>query len=329
MFGFITFIRGMVAAILTVLQLFFGSFFGDFTAPTKPMQEDCKLNFAVISDVHMTEEKARADMLRFGLQDMQEFECPLDALILSGDITDHGEREEWENVASAFADYTPTKNIILAQGNHDTWTGDDDYALSKEHFFEFNEKIAGRGIDNVYYSTKINGYTFIVLGSEADHTSQTVSDEQVAWLAEEMEKASEDGLPIFVINHWPINESHGLPETWGDDEPMPDDGGIGDKSAEVEKILKSYNNVFYITGHIHSGFTKPGQEDVYGYLSVESEGSFHSVNLPQYMYLTLRGRIANGTGFTFEVYEDKVEIRARSFSAGVWYTDYNWSFELV
>lgn len=329
MFGFITFIKGMVATILTVLQLFFGIFFGDFTAPTKPLQEDCKLNFAVISDVHMTEEKARADMLRFGLQDMQEFESPLDALILSGDITDHGEREEWENVASAFADYTPAKNIILAQGNHDTWTGDDDYALSREHFFEFNEKIAGREIDNVYYSTKVNGYTFIVLGSEADHTSQTVSDEQVAWLAEEMEKASQDGLPIFVINHWPINESHGLPETWGDDEPMPDDGGIGDKSAEVEKILKSYNNVFYITGHIHSGFTKPGQEDVYGYLSVESDGSFHSVNLPQYMYLTLRGRIANGTGFTFEVYEDKVEIRARSFSAGVWYTDYDWSFDLV
>ena len=329
MFGFITFIKGMVAAILTVLQLFFGIFFGDFTAPTKPLQEDCKLNFAVISDVHMTEEKARADMLRFGLQDMQEFESPLDALILSGDITDHGEREEWENVASAFADYTPAKNIILAQGNHDTWTGDDDYALSREHFFEFNEKIAGREIDNVYYSTKVNGYTFIVLGSEADHTSQTVSDEQVEWLRTEMEKASKDGLPIFVINHWPINESHGLPETWGDDEPMPDDGGIGDKSAEVEKILKSYNNVFYITGHIHSGFTKPGQEDVYGYLSVESDGSFHSVNLPQYMYLTLRGRIANGTGFTFEVYEDKVEIRARSFSAGVWYTDYDWSFDLV
>ena len=329
MFGFITFIKGMVAAILTVLQLFFGIFFGDFTAPTKPLQEDCKLNFAVISDVHMTEENARADMLRFGLQDMQEFESPLDALILSGDITDHGEREEWENVASAFADYTPAKNIILAQGNHDTWTGDDDYALSREHFFEFNEKIAGREIDNVYYSTKVNGYTFIVLGSEADHTSQTVSDEQVVWLAEEMEKASQEGLPIFVINHWPINESHGLPETWGDDEPMPDDGGIGDKSSEVEKILKSYNNVFYITGHIHSGFTKPGQEDVYGYLSVESDGSFHSVNLPQYMYLTLRGRIANGTGFTFEVYEDKVEIRARSFSAGVWYTDYDWLFDLV
>lgn len=329
MFGFISFIKGMVAAILTILQVFFGVFFGSFTAPTKPLYEDCKLNFAVISDIHMTGEQARADMLRFGLQDMQQAKSPYDLLVCTGDLTDHGEPEEWAMLAGAFADYTPAKNIILAQGNHDTWTSDDDYALSRELFIEYNKTISDREIDKVYYSTKINGYTFIVLGSEADHVGMTVSDEQIEWLRAEMEKASADGLPIFVVCHWPINESHGLPETWGDDEPMPDDGGIGDKSAEVESILKSYDNVFMLTGHIHSGFTKEGQEGVYGYLSVESDGSFHSINLPQYMYVTIRGRIANGTGFTIEVYEDTVEIRARSFSAGVWYTDYNYSIELV
>lgn len=329
MFGFITFTKGLVSVILTVLQVFFGIFFGDFTAPTKPLKDDCKLNMAVISDTHMTEETARADMLRFGLQDMQQADSQYDALICTGDLTDHGEPEEWAMLASAFADYTPAKTILLAQGNHDTWTSDDDYALSRRLFIDYNKEIAHRDIDEVYYSTKINGYTFIVLGSEADHVGMTVSDAQIEWLRAEMEKASVDGLPIFVVCHWPINESHGLPETWGDDEPMPDDGGIGDKSAEVEAILKSYDNVFMLTGHIHSGFTKEGQEDVYGYLSVESDGSFHSVNLPQYMYLTARGRIANGTGFTIEVYEDTVEIRARSFSAGVWYTDYNYTIELV
>ena len=39
--------------------------------------------------------------------------------------------------------------------------------------------------------------------------------------------------------------------------------------------------------------------------------------------------IANGTGFSFEVYDDEVVIRARSYSAGVWYTDYNTTIELV
>lgn len=329
MFGFIAFIRGLLSVILTVLNVFTGFIFGDFTADTKPLYDDCKLNFAVLSDIHMTEETARADMLRFGLQDMQEFSSPLDLVVASGDLTDHGEPEEWANLEKAFADYTPAKNIILAQGNHDTWTSDDNYALSRELFIEYNGKIAGREIDEVYYSTKVNGYTFIVLGSETDRTAAYISDTQLEWLEGEMEKASKDGLPIFVVSHWPINESHGLPEMWGDDEPEPDDGGLGDQSARVEEILKAYENVFMITGHIHSGFTKNGQEGVYGYLSVESDGSFHSINLPQYMYMTIRGRIANGTGFVFEVYEDTVEIRARSYSAGVWYADYDYTIDLV
>lgn len=326
---FITFIKGLVSVILTVLNVFTGCIFGDFTADTKPLYDDCRLNFAAVSDIHMTDEQARVDMLKFGLQDMQNSEYPLDLIIGAGDLTDHGEPEEWANLEKAFADYTPAKNIILAQGNHDTWTSDDDYALSKELFIEYNEKIAGREIEEVYYSTKVDGYTFIVLGSEEDHTYAYMSDTQLDWLANEMAIASQDGLPIFVVCHWPLNQTHGLPETWGEDDMEPDDGGIGDQSARVEEILKSYENVIMISGHIHSGFSNDRQAENNGYVSIESDGSFHSVNLPSYMYMTMRGRIANGTGYTFEVYDDTVEIRARSYSAGVWYTDYNYTIDLV
>ncbi len=325
---FIAFIKGLVATIMTVLQFFF-PFFGDFTAATVPVKEDCRLNFAAISDIHMTEETARRDMLAFGLQDMENSQHTLDALVCSGDLTDHGEKQEWEMLVDAFSGYTPAENIILSQGNHDTWTEDDGYALAKDYFIEYSEKITGRAIEHEYYSTKINGYTFIVLASEQDRTAAYMSPEQLDWLAAEMEKAAEDDLPVFVVSHWPVNESHGLPETWGDDEPEIDDGGIGDQSAQVEQILKSYENVFLISGHIHNGLTNESQENVYGYVSVESDGSFHSVNLPSYMYMTIRGRIANGTGLNFEVYDDEVIIRARSYSAGVWYTDYNYTIELV
>lgn len=324
-----SFIRNLVAVIMSLLSFCFSGIFGDFTADTKPLKDDCKLYFATISDIHMTEETARRDMLRFGLEDFENSTYPLDAVVLSGDLTDHGEEVEWEMLKEAFDGYTPAKNIILAQGNHDTWTEDDKYDLARTLFIKYNKGIADREIEHEYYSTKINGYTFIVLASETDRTAAYMSDAQLEWLSAEMEKASEDGLPIFVVSHWPINESHGLPETWGDDEPEIDDGGIGDQSAQVEEILKSYENVFMISGHIHSGFAKESQKNVYGYVSVESDGSFHSINLPQYMYMTLRGRIANGTGFNFEVYEDEVIIRGRSYSAGVWYTDYNWCLELV
>ncbi len=326
----ITVVKNFVAVLMSFISIFASPFFGDFTAEKKPLDSSsCRLNLAVISDIHMTEEKYRALTLEFGLDDMENTAYPYDALIATGDLTDGGEEQEWRNLAETFAKYNPAKNIILAQGNHDTWTEDDGYALAKDYFIKYSEEITGRKIDHEYYTEKINGYSFIVLASEDDRTSMLMSEEQLAWLEVEMEKASKDGLPIFVISHWPLNQSHGLPETWGDDEPEPDDGGIGDQSAQVEAILKRYDNVIMLSGHIHNGFVKEGQENVYGYKSIESDGSFHSVNLSQFMYPTIRGRVANGTGYVIEVYDEKVEIRPRSFTAGVWYTDYCVTIPLV
>lgn len=323
-------IQTFLSIVLSVLNVFSSPLFGSYSAKQEPIDpNNCRLNFAAISDIHMTDEALRSMMLSFGLNSMQNSDYRIDALVCSGDLTDHGEKEEWDNLASTFAKYSPANNIILAQGNHDTWTEDDGYALARDYFIEYNEKITGRKIENEYYSTKINGYTFIVLGSETDRTSAYFSDAQLAWLEAEMEKAAADDLPIFVVSHWPINESHGLPETWGDDEPEPDDGGIGDQSAAVESILKKYDNVFMISGHLHNGFVNENQVETYTYNSVESDGSFHSINLSPYMYMTIRGRVSNGTGLMIEVYDETVEIRARSFSAGVWYTDYTWSIPLV
>lgn len=326
----ITIIKNFFAVLMSFLSIFASPFLGDFTASKKPLDvSSCKLNMAVISDIHMTDELYRSLTLEFGLEDMEKTDYPYDALIATGDLTDGGEKQEWEALAATFAKFNPAKNIVLAQGNHDTWTEDDGYALAKDYFISYSEKITGREIEHEYYTEKINGYSFIVLASEDDRTSMYMSDEQLVWLEKEMEKASKDGLPIFVVSHWPINQSHGLPESWGDSEPEPDDGGIGDQSAQVEAILKKYDNVIMLSGHIHNGFVKEGQENVYGYNSVESDGSFHSVNLSQFMYPTIRGRVANGTGFVIEVYGDRVEIRPRSFTAGVWYTDYNVTIPLV
>lgn len=323
-------IKTFVSILMSILNFFSSLVFGNFTADFKPINPDeCRLNCSVISDIHMDKTVLRSFMLEFGLNDMENADVETDLLICSGDLTDHGEKEEWEMLAKTFSKYTPAKEIILAQGNHDTWTEDEGYDLAKDYFIDYTNEITGRNNEHEYFSTKVNGYTFIVLASEDDRTSMYMSDEQLAWLADEMEKASKDGLPIFVVSHWPINQTHGLPETWGDEDMEPDDGGIGDQSAEVEAILKKYKNVFMITGHLHNGFANEDQINVNHYVSVESDGSFHSVNVPSYMYMTIRGRVANGTGYQIEVYDDRVEIRPRSFSAGVWYTDYNVTIPLV
>ena len=326
----IGFIKTFLSVLLSLLNIFTFPIWGNYTGKFEPVDADnCRLNFAAISDIHMQDDGIRGFMLGFGLHDMQNADKELDALVCSGDLTNHGYAEEWEALVETFGKYTPAKNIILAQGNHDTWTEDDKYDLAREYFIKYTEEITGRKIENEYYSTKVNGYTFIVLASEYDHTDMYISPAQLAWLEAEMAKAAQDGLPIFVISHWPINQTHGLPESWGDEEYEPDEGGMGDQSDAVEAILKKYDNVFHITGHIHLGFKNEGQLGKYEYASVESDGSLHSINLPTYMYVNIDGRIANGTGYQFEVYDDRVELRARSYSASAWYTDYNYTIPLV
>lgn len=322
-------IKSILSVIISIVSVFSSCIFGNFNAEFKPIDSDSiKLNFSVISDVHIKDTFNRKYMLEMGLYDCENSKVPLDALVISGDITDNGHKDEYDALAEAFSKYNPAKNIIFAEGNHDTWTQDDNYPEAEKLFKEYNKKIANRDIDKAYYSTEINGYTFIVLGSETDWTFAYISDEQLEWLDEEMEKASKKDLPIFVITHWPFNNTHGLPESWGETDD-PDNGGFGYQSDEIKEILKKYENVFMISGHIHNGFKRDANVGIYTYDSIENYGSFHSINLPCYMFGSLKGNISRGTGYQFEVYSDKVVIRARNYSDGIWYPMYDNTFDLI
>jgi len=324
--------KAISAFFMAITTLLAFPFAGNISAEFAPKDaENVKLTFATMSDSHIKDSATRSFMLELGLADMQDADYPLDALVHAGDITDHAYEEQWQKTADVFAKYTPAKNIILAPGNHDMWGSEEDdrFPESSERFTRFGSKIMGREIDKVYYSTKVNGYTFVVMSSEDDGTDAYVSDEQLAWLDATLAEASADNLPVFLVFHQPLNGSHGLPRTWGDDEPEPMDGGIGPESDKVEAILRKYKNIFYISGHIHNGIGEKFTSEAWGYKSVETNGNITSVNLPSYMYLGYRGQVMSGLGFVFEVYDDEVIIRARSYSSNIWYTSYEYTVELA
>ncbi len=292
--------------------------------------ENIRLNFAAISDLHMKDGWFRSYGLGLGLEDLKNSETKVDALVVSGDLTDHGYEEQYDNLANTFEKYNTVENVILAIGNHDTWVESDLGADSVARFCEANKRISNIDSSTPYYSTLVNGYSFIVIGSEDTLSEKMViSDTQLAWLRAEMDKAAQSDKPIFVVSHNAFNGTHGLPGTWGDDEPKDDDGGIGDQSDAVEAILKAYENVFFINGHIHIGFGDELTEKLYGYKSIESEGSFHSINLPCYMYMNFKGYPSSGTGFQFEVYDTNVIIRGRNYQTGSWCTNYEYNIPLV
>ena len=307
-------------------------------------QEDCGVSFAVISDTHLrgNYKMIFQGMLELGLADMGKAKDKLDAVVFDGDITDHGYYDQWDVFADAMSKYDVAEKTFVVVGNHDTWGPNrDDFENPvdgvKPTFIRYNKQISDRDVTEMYYSDIVNGYYFIALGSERDNTYAYLSDTQLRWFAQEMDKAAATGLPIFVFLHQPINQTHGLPYNWekNKDDP-PDEGGMGDQSDRVVEILKQYDNVFFITGHIHGGFKNEGSRIGVEYASVEymennNGNKITLVNLPSYMYpdFVHGGHIANGCGWVVEAYKGEVLLRARNFGTGTWLTKYDIAVKLA
>lgn len=341
MYRFTTALVRLFISAIVILALPLTALTGTKQARIKPAGEDCGVAFAAISDIHLRDSKFFGGILSMGLEDMENAEEKLDAVAFVGDITDHGYTGMWDTFEEAVGNYDISDNLFVIAGNHDTWgpnRGDFSNPVDgvKPTFIEYNKRVSGREISEMYYSDVVNGYYFIALGSEYDSTCAYLSDAQLSWFADEMEKASATGLPVFVFCHQPVNETHGLPYNWELDESQPaDKGGIGDQSSAVLDIMKKCDNVFYISGHIHAGFKNEGDGGV-KYASVEyvennNGNDITLINLPSYMYPDLlRGsHVGNGYGWIVEAYGDRVMLRARNFIAGCWLTQYDVTVPLV
>ena len=93
--------------------------------------------------------------------------------------------------------------------------------------------------------------------------------------------------------------------------------------------MKKYDNVFMISGHIHTGISNADTKAELGYESVEKVDNIWSLNLPMINGFNEVGEWFPGTSYTVEVYEDKVVFRARNFMTGLWRPEYNYTAELV
>ena len=341
-----TIVKGVSLFLSVVMTAFspLGWIAGSKQARIARAKDGCGVSFAAISDIHLrgNNKLIFQGMLELGLTDTEKATDKLDAVVFNGDITNHGYYPEWDVFADAVSRYDIAKETFVVVGNHDTWGPNrDDFTNPvdgvKTTFIQYNKQISDRDITEMYYSDIVNGYYFIALGSEEDHTDAYISDTQLQWFAGEMEKASATGLPIFVFLHQPVNGTHGLPYNWErNKEDPPEKGGIGDQSDQVVAILKKYDNVFYISGHIHGGFKKEDSRIGAKYASIEymendNGNQITLINLPSYMYFDLvhGGHIANGCGWVVEAYKDEVLLRARNFATGTWLTKFDTTVKLV
>ncbi len=294
------------------------------------INDDANLKFVVTADPQVCSyNPSREASLIEASKDLINSQITLDAFIMAGDIAENGLQSEFDRVAEDIRDI-PANNFIMAAGNHDLRLRDYEQCKTTITGFMNQFNAEENHQTELHYEYDVNGYKFLVMASdEANFEDAYISDAQLQWLNLALKEYTANGDPVFVICHYPLAEGHGLPNTWGSADNSPTEnlpeyerrdnydftGSIGEQSNEVYDILSSYKNVFFITGHLHTGF------GYYTYETINSENNVQGINVPSVGINNKDGVYNNpGTGMYVEVTDSQVIFYARDFANGKFLT---------
>ncbi len=324
-------LKSLISILVSfLLTIFPGSAFleGFDALELAEKKDDCRLNAAILSDIHLDYEWIISEWIwDMGLGDVARSKDTVDALIVSGDLTNYGDGPSIENFFRVTHENDCAENWVIAMGNHDVGHVDDTTQEgARQRFVDLYNSYnpSGLEIEKAYYKMDINGYRFVILCDDGDDTwdEPDISDEQVQFLDEALAEAADRGLPMFVISHVPVDGVNGMDIVWPDN-------GLGEKNDEIQAILEKYENVFFISGHVHTGINGPLVEEVFGFSCVETINGVNYINLPTYMIVNRYGVPWGGMGFQMEVYDDEVIFRARNYATAKWYPVYDHVVPLV
>ena len=308
--------------LFTLIVSLVYSFNGGVVAPStadviKAAKPDANLVFATLADPQVSNYMFdRYQAFQEATIDLENAER-LDAVVGVGDIAENGLAEEYQLVYDELSRLDT--RFIMATGNHDIRLRA--YSQSTSRFYKFIDALNGEETiaDRVYsegkfaYSEVINGYKFIVMGSDKTAFEEaSISDAQLEWLDSEL--AGEKGKPVFVVLHQPLKLTHNLPTTWGNG-TNKEAGSVGPQNDEIKAILAknaANSTVILITGHLHAGFSQYSFQEIEG---------FYSLNVPAFSIENKDGEEGgNGAGLTYiiEAYDDEILFRARNCRTGEW-----------
>ena len=243
--------------------------------------------------------------------------------IIAGDLVNHGTTEQFARLDSFMkTNFNDAgRPAFITNGNHEFHINDRNsteydrdallsslatqIAVNREMGYEIR-----RDGDDLWYSAIIEGRKFIFMSTPSTPAkeklaSYVVSDEQLAFLDEELAAAEKLGIPAFVISHvhltgYVINGGSGITNT-----------------AAVEEILNRYPGTTMITAHTHSNLSLDRR-----YVLASDIGGMVFTHLNDGCSVWLNeGTSKNGiyevnfsAGQVIDVYADKLVIKARKFA---------------
>lgn len=321
----------MINSIISLISVLIISALGFLGITAEPINAKAGTQavFEFISDTHIDcDEYILQTFLKSGFYDMRNAECEINGVLIAGDITNYGDPESLDTFYDILNEKAPTDDIVIASGNHDIGHAEDRGLTNdeaRENFISRYNEYSGENTEKIYYSTEVDGYTFIILSDESEDNwdALEMSEEQLSFLDEELKKNSNSEKPVFVVCHWPVYGTNGLVKVYEDGlMEIPD-------SEKVHNIMKQYKNVFYVSGHAHAGFNGLLVNNAFGVNYVEIIDGVTYVNLPSFGLPNRYGIPWPCTGLHVEIYNDKVVFRPRNYLRGSWYERRNVTVSLI
>ena len=188
------------------------------------------LVLAHLSDTHLDDHPRSAERTARVMDYLHALPRPVDAILITGDIADHGELAEYQLAAKLFASPYP---VIVCPGNHDVRDAYRKGLLA--------DPDGGDGPINARYD--VAGAVFLVCDSSIPGQDDgRLDDETLGWLADQLAVVSA-GAPVFVAFHHPPVELH---------HPIVDSMRLHHAEPLAELLDAHPEVVAVLTGHAHT-----------------------------------------------------------------------------
>ena len=180
---------------------------------------------AHLSDPHLDGSDGRVHRLRAVLAQVADLPV-VDGLLVSGDLSDHGDAAEYEQFFAALPPGIPT---VTVPGNHD---------LSQPYLVALEEHGRPTALDTMI---DVPGLRLIGLDSHVDHDDAgLLGPASLAYAREQITDA--DHPVVLALHHPPVAVGHHVMDRFG----------LGDVTS-LAKLVRDHPNVIGIfAGHVHT-----------------------------------------------------------------------------
>jgi 3',5'-cyclic-AMP phosphodiesterase len=184
--------------------------------------------FAQVSDLHLDGGEHSTERAERVMRYLNDLPVPLDAVLVTGDIADHGLPEEYEQASKLLSSPYP---VLTCPGNHDVRSAYREVLLGK-----------GGGDSPINRTHRVGEALFALCDSTIPGRNDgTLADETITWLDAVL--SGEPDAPTFICFHHPPVVLHN---------PLVDDIRLGGPAPLAEVIARHPQVIAILCGHAHT-----------------------------------------------------------------------------